>query len=591
MIQSIHALKQGRLSPELVSPAMMRTIIAQISWPVLPRSANQYYLFNAQSVHMPVQNTDGFIRSKQQPDFTRITLPYSYIAVSSTDFVEIKTAELQSCAVMAGSYFCFQNFIELKHGKNTCLSSLYFNASLPVVSQLCDAEFYPSPYFPEPKLLDTDEQLIISGLKADWTFTCKQRHVPHRLIGSPYAVIDHRALCRCSIAASNGYIARRITNCDDSPPVHLKLGYVLNVLAFSNLVQHDSYNSSYFNRAVTNSPVEVDLPDLTSLKSLSVVKLANSTKGSIKLRQLSKELRAKTAIFESKWELINARFEFRNWWTSSGWPSAAVFICSIMGVIALVGVIYLTCKYNNSNNLLSSLMFASLFHKTSGHPMNGLDQSIQNALTVDLSAKSLTQITIFHILVIVLMAMLYRLIKIMYARYCCHQAEVLNTHPVMRKHPRARIYLEFYSGHQRVIIYVMTIKAHVSHLQYMGELLPDNVRIDNYPLYSVLRLDWNAGACQLTVDSIGIELPHLVQVPLHKRKRLTEVLAASCTCTLIAQDGLYLYKLTDSRKGALTQITKGPYSELIQELSYRASAPPSAAELTDSSGTSPGTSN
>ena len=59
-------------------------------------------------------------------------------------------------------------------------------------------------YIPEPQILDSGEQLILSNLPSPWIIRCEQREqIPNTSQGGTYVIINKSDLCECSIFAGD----------------------------------------------------------------------------------------------------------------------------------------------------------------------------------------------------------------------------------------------------------------------------------------------------------------------------------------------------------------------------------------------------
>jgi len=294
LIDAVHELQHGKLSPYLITPTNMldaiqkskkglqewkrdyvllfpslahyysysdlmffpgkHGIVIQLKWPIQPRNSPKYDLYHTQSLYVPVETSSAFVQKNSNHDFTRVRLPYPFLAVSKdAHFIELEHEDLTKCTMIGDSYYCSQYYLQLDQTQLTCLTALFLNASAEVVLQHCEVDYYFEPFVPKAEIISLGHKILISGLKQPWRYQCLNDHVPRDLLGSPFGIIDSSQLCQCSIASSNGYIARRLTECDNDKQPKIALSYVPNSLiraSFPNLT--NEMEQSFF---VTESPM------------------------------------------------------------------------------------------------------------------------------------------------------------------------------------------------------------------------------------------------------------------------------------------------------------------------------------------------
>jgi len=291
--------------------------------------------------------------------------------------------------------------------------------------------------------------------------------------------------------------------------------------------------------------------------------MLNTTKGSIKLKSLVQEIEQSTADFEKKWDELSKGLSIGNWFSTDHWVKGAVVVSSFLGTIAFIIAMYLCCTQGCSGGMIKSMMFVTVPRAAEAMNVNAKD--LEN-LTVHLSARSLFQITLSHLGIVVLVFGIVFFGKRL-IRYCCRQANLLIVHPELRRHPKVEVYLEMHCGEERVLLYLMTIRAPIQKLHFNGTLLPSCLIMDNHRLYSVLRLEWKESGCQLRVGTLLLDLPCLLLVPLYRRKKVQRILEKDYECAVIATDSVYLYRLEADHNYMIDQ--QRPYAKLIEDLRER----------------------
>ena len=594
MISAIHDLQHGKLSPTLVSHTNMQDaikqataslqawhrdyklvfqtmphyysysnlifmpmthgIVLQLMWPITPRNSPRYDLYHVQSVHVPVTTGPTFAKPEANHDYTKISLPYPYLAVADhQNFIELDIDNLNKCLLITDTYYCVQNFLELDQKHLTCLTALYLNATAAQITDLCDIDYLFEPFKPKAEIIDVGNQLLISGLNQPWRYQCIQDRIPKDLLGAPYALIAKDSLCSCSVTSSNGHLARRLMECTHNKQPVLKLTYIPNIMmqsVFPNL----TYNPLRMSDIMTTDP-PMALPELQTLQRIKNFRLRNNTAGSVKLKHLANLIDQKGKQFEQDWQKISDDIAFTSWFTTTYWPKALAFTGAIAGIMALILSCYLCLTNCYGNGMVKSMMFLTTPRVVQALP-------IDPQTPVTLSGTSLFHITLTHIFVVmIIFATIYCGKRAV--RFCCRQANLLIVHPELRQHPKVEVFLEFHGGEERVLVYLMTIKAPINQLHFSGNITQQHFTIDDHTIYSVLRPNWNSMDCELKVEQLVLELPTMIAVPLNKKRKVHRLLDKPCSCSLIATDSLYLYRL-ETKPQQMDE--NKPYAALIKDL-------------------------
>jgi len=540
-----------------------RGIMIQLLWPVQARISKQYDLFLVSSVHMPAVTTPRYVDAEANHDFSKIDLSRKYLGVSDTNFVELGFEELDKCLIVDDAYFCYQVLFELDRSKLSCLTALYMNATVEEIGNLCPVNYYFSPFVPESTIIDAGSQLLVSGLVLPWTQRCLGDRIPRKAEGSLYAILERDSLCFCSIDAPNGYLSQRITGCDhlanDKQPA-IQLSYALNSLVVANFKEELNIT---FEDLYGNAPPDFIIPKFTMAQTVAEAKLMNMSSGIMKLRSLSELLKEKRDIFKNEWDELSAFFSFGSLFSPKYWFRAVSFVGSIAGFLSLIALIYMICRTRYQQGFIQSLMFAH-----GAKAINMDDLCGEGKLQIDLTNRSLLYLMIAHVgLILLIMLLIYsgkRLVSLF-----CREARVLIAHPTLRKYPEVEIFLELHAGCEKVLLYVLTIKAHFSKVELKGHMTPRSLVFDNHRMYGVIRPNWKREDCKVVIEGIEVELPNMIQVPLYKKRKVQSILKNVFTCSILATDGLYLYKIGDRKHEVVAEKSLNPYSALISELRER----------------------
>jgi hypothetical protein len=600
LITSIYDLQHGKINPYFITPKAMKEAIAkcqqslqtwqpnykflytnlaefytysdaifipmkngfliQLQWPILPKKSIKYDLFHVQAIYMPVTTSPKFPQENLNHDFTKLVLPFPFLAVSEgKHFLQFDNPTLEKCIKISYNYYCYELFLESDHLHLTCLTALFLNHTAETINKFCDVEYFFEPYRPPPMVLDIGHSVVVSGLAQPWRYSCKDAKMPHDLAGTPYGVIPSNSLCDCSISSVNGHLTKRVTSCPDNQQPVLTINYVINSLVaenFPNLTEIDTDIDLQLNQDPPMKMLKLNL-----LSKLKNVQLHNLTVGNIHLKQLAQMIETKGQSFQDRWDSLEEDLSIFAWFSSNQWPKSLVLISSVMGALSFIMSIYLCCASRFTGGMVKSMMFLSAPQMARA---TNLNPCTQTPFIVDLSSSALIQITASHVAVIILLMMILYCGKKL-IRFCCREANVFIEHPSLRQHDKVDIFLEFHSGHDRALLYLMTVRANVSRLHFDGELGPSQFTIDKNILYDILRPDWSSSV--IHIDDVELQMPVLVPIPLYKRARIQNILNKACIIELIATEGAYLYKLKPRHNQPISR--DNPYSPLIRELRKR----------------------
>jgi hypothetical protein len=580
-----HSLSQFYLHSQPIFWPSKRGLLIQLIWPIYPSNGRNYQMFKVSSIHVPV-NPSGLGRFNQSInyDYTKIVIEKPYFAVSDRNIIELTDSDLRACYAINNQYYCYTVFIEIDKSPLTCLSAIYLNSSVSNIVNLCDVDYYMEPFRPPPSVIDVGDYLLISELSLPWRYQCDSQRIPTDIPGSLYAIVRKESLCHCSISSVNGFIPRRLANCRDNSQPLLHIAHVMNTLAVSSLASSLNMTNVILTRDLLRAPSEIIIPKLDLNERVRNAKLYDTTEDSIKLKKLAKLITKKGDDFANRWNEIATELNFMSWFSRTHWPKAVTFAGAICGYLSLLLGLYLFLKGCYSNGLIKSMVFASVPQLTKAFLYAKTNTSYSIPPEVSLDDYSLALITLSHLIVAVLVSVLVMTIRRL-CQCCCREASIMVTHPTLKRHPRVELYLELHSGHERVLLYLMTVKAHVSRIHFEGNIVPESLQLDNHTFYSVLRINWSVGKCALRLHDIKMELTPLLQVPMIKRAKLQAIMSMKpkFQCFVLAVDGLYYYRLGDNTHSVIPSTTVSPYTELIRELQEKekefVAAKPSASVI------------
>jgi hypothetical protein len=131
---------------------LLTGILIQVMWPIVQSSSPRYELMHVRSLYVPVSTSPSFDSREAYHDFTKIDLPYPYLAVANNrHFIELNNDMLEKCSRIGQTYYCYEIFLELDNIHLTCLTFLYLNESARIVNENCEVTYYFEPFVPPPE--------------------------------------------------------------------------------------------------------------------------------------------------------------------------------------------------------------------------------------------------------------------------------------------------------------------------------------------------------------------------------------------------------------------------------------------------------
>ena len=538
-------------------------ILLQLTLPIYAKNSQAYRLYSTKTIHVPV-NTET-ITEHDNADYTKIKLTHDYIAVSSQSYMLLTESDLKRCSKFSETFYCEKSLLQIDIKTKSCLSTLFYNAEPESIAELCDIEYFPAPFEPKPSIIDAGQNVLLANLKSPFVKLCNSDNMARSISASRYGLVTHASLCACSLTAANAYVGQRISHCPKNPQEQIVFKYLLNSAAIS--IFKDVQPLPKLNlTSIYTMPMNITLPKLNLKHNKENDALIDNMGKPIKLQKLAKVIREKADIFLTKDQKLFDEIQFLNWWSPGSWqfPFAISFSMSIIGVVAMILLIILCCKYNNTQKIMSALTLSSYIPASRAETF---PPDVTNK-AVDLTLKAYSIISLSHVLVVIAIFLFIYLFKRL-VTYLSRENYLNFHHPSLNQFPKCHLYLECHNGCEGVYIYLLTVRAHVSKISFSGKLNCMAISFQYFKLFGIMNIDWKQMDASLSIKDVTIPLPQVVKLPMAKTKKIKSITKENFGFKLYLFDGTHLFDLPSKHDITELKSGEGAYSALVRELEKR----------------------
>ena len=187
-------------------------------------------LYSVDTVPIPL---DAEMYTGVKWEYTQILPETEYIALTESNYVPIKQAQIFLCAKIGYMYYCEYAHLLKKCTEHTCMSAIYYDQSSQIKADKC-ITIVTFDTLLESKILDAANILILSNLQKPWTIVCKDVDRTFDLKYWTYHILNRSELCECSLTAGNYPLSQTASNCGDMPEA--KDGFFTTYFAFNRIV-------------------------------------------------------------------------------------------------------------------------------------------------------------------------------------------------------------------------------------------------------------------------------------------------------------------------------------------------------------------
>ena len=233
---------------------------------------------------------------------------------------------------------------------------------------MCNIKYYID-YIPEPQILDSGEQLILSNLPSPWIIRCEQREqIPNTSQGGSYVIINKSDLCECSIFAGDPVwkIERNIAHCQDTQKalsVYFTYNMAVMIYQFQEKLLEHSITSETLETALPIwDPIE---PKVINVKESEVI---NQNNEPVNMRDVMSEIMETRYLTES--DYASDMNNVNTWFTGKNYIFGILLIGLICFILLVPLILYIFKKYvkinldfRKINTKLGTLLGAATFVK------------------------------------------------------------------------------------------------------------------------------------------------------------------------------------------------------------------------------------
>lgn len=552
------ALRKGELSPHLIGPARLATIlrqtddmiqktsandlrllstnpsdyymrkditytvdggklIMQVPVPLLKKSLGHIELFQFQHVYVPFDT-----HMQKDTDYTSIQTPYDYIGITDTHYVLFTKAQMETCDRFGGYVVCPFEFLYIHKSRKTCLLSLFYGYNLGELSAMCDIRLHHNIHVP-PALLETPTKFLLSGFNGVWSATCNGKELPTRRTGRGYALIDKESLCSCSLTTQDLYLASVEKSCPNEALNEIKPVFPVNSLAWSifyGVVQNDSIPdiSRLFD---DRTPPPHAIPRLNIFEDeKSDVLMDDFTGRSIKITKIQQLLKEDADMYLTESDKLSQKRQFIRWFKDLEISQMVMSLLSMLGGLATIVLIFVVYKQCVLSGLVTSMVSHVAKTKAlSQEPGLGI-----TSLDWFLIAFYQTLIVIALLLLIYYSAKL--VMKIGKAKRVLQPRDKF-----VGKGCKAVIQAEISDGLRVIVAYVATIRTHPALLHEPDDegVFPEIIDKDSGWFQTIIHINWHNFSIITLSSNEKIKLPEFVTINFFQKRTLDKIIAANHT--------------------------------------------------------------
>ncbi len=397
--RSVLALTQSKLSPELISPAMLQTSLDGIAklmedkyqkgWSLQKSVAASYYqrkdiLFGRAgstlyiNIPVPLQSSASIYhlyRTHVWPVALNATTSNAsmvqdvsdYIAVSTDNqryYILLSNDDIAGCLNSDGVYKCSHINSAIHVDVPSCTSAIWRNEP-ELIHKLCRTHY--SPYALAEKVINIDgeDEVFITSNDEYWHETCIGYSSPRKVPGCNGCRVKLK--CGCTLWGSQWRIPAKITGCTDKD--HPSSDVRLHAVNFQYLSMFDAPDKNKLDAASEfNKPPKIQLPDMKikEQKYENVVSKEKDFKLDLKsvvsnMVQHKESFKDKTDEIKSS-AAFSSALEYEDTW----WMKYLLF--SIIVTLA-VGLVYLFVKHRQLGMAVLMLQNMSHVHQAAGSPL------------------------------------------------------------------------------------------------------------------------------------------------------------------------------------------------------------------------------
>ena len=495
--------------PIITSLYVTNMVTVQIPLFVKLKTQSPLFVYKLSSVPMPFHMNEEMIdETENKNTYTQIIPTSELLAMNDDTAINLNLDQINQCLKISNYYFC-ERLLLIKHKTHeTCESAIYHNcADYNHVKDMCNIKYYID-FIPEPQILDSGEQLILSNLPSPWIIRCEQREqIPNTSQGGTYVIINKSDLCECSIFAGDPVwkIERNIAHCEDTQKV-LSVYFTYNMA-----VMIYQFREELEKHSITSETLETSLPiwdpiepKVINVKDKDVI---NQNNEPVNMRDVMNEIKETRYLTES--DYASDMNNVNTWFSGKNYIFGILLIGLICFVLLVPLILYILKKYvkvnmdfRKINTKLGALLGAATFVK-------GVNSESDQC--VEITTTDLMLIMSQIVGIIICMYICYRLFRVIYLWYNfttmnCYQIENSLYNYIMFE--KSDMYIQFTTnfGAQLMQIKLGSYFGNPEDVTLIGSLMNhDLLDLEKKCWYDTLHFDWRT--FKVVLRDIPISLP------------------------------------------------------------------------------------
>ena len=471
-------------------------------------NAQTYNLFEIITIPMPFDMSNTSTNARP---YTQLIPSKKFFAVSEKSYMDLDPFHLKGCEVYDTLHVCPQATLQRDSDSMSCISSIWFNHSKSDILSHCEFRYFPK-HKQEPHVLDTGNQVLISGFKTPWTVKCQYDFTVQHFEEVNYAVIPHSQLCGCAIIGEGMHVRTFLEGCYKEresfrpvfpvnaavylmSPVDLRL----NLSKLYSSVQEISFKPSapQILEADERSIAQEDDDDLF-IDLLKVIELENNN----------------LPIYESKEDLIILSDNVKSWFSNGNFSYILITIGSILGAAGIFISVYALFKGIRTAGMMSIIHALPKAEATQNYVSQSVSLDYQNLIITAL----------INVVILVVVYVIYlcirKIIKICNDKYFKLPINLDNSY----KNYHTDIFVEIFDFHDYVRLKICSLEQHASNLESSIHTQISIRHHERNLINDTIMLDYNDSLLVCKSANSMFQLPSFVYVPFNSKFKLRKML-------------------------------------------------------------------
>ena len=265
--QALDHLEQGKLDTFWVKPAKLAEMLSAVTtniaqqggiYELVMKQTMDYYKLPVQydwehgvvviKISVPIRRAINPVHTVLR--VTSVSVPYDpreeeskletklevrkpFFLAAPVNYAIMSEEEMNQCVKVGKLWICDEIIVQHRTAETMCFSALYEKLHLDIIKQKCN--FLAHPRSARPMVLESADQVILSGFGENWKFQCDDpQSMPKTTIGKNYATIDANFLCECSITGNGFEVPSSKKHCTNRQRARMRLSQEENLAVLIN---------------------------------------------------------------------------------------------------------------------------------------------------------------------------------------------------------------------------------------------------------------------------------------------------------------------------------------------------------------------